>query len=127
MAREAALLTSCTVLALLLVPADAQLEEAEPGCSPVGDCVPCTAAQKQEWYCEPTGFARELTCVASNGLRANTTKTVSCSSGTSGVGGFLKFELAMVVVVAVSLIFTNRRKARLMNLQHNRIAQYLHT
>jgi hypothetical protein len=114
-------------LALLLVPADAQLEEAEPGCSPVGDCAPCTAAQKQEWYCEPTGFARELTCVASNGLRANTTKTVSCSSGTSGVGGFLKFELAMVVVVAVSLIFTNRRKARLMNLQHNRIAQYLHT
>lgn len=65
--------------------------------------------------------------MASNGLRANTTKTVSCSSGTSGVGGFLKFELAMVVVVAVSLIFTNRRKARLMNLQHNRIAQYLHT
>lgn len=111
----------------LLVPAGAQVEEADPGCSPASECAPCTAAQKQEWYCEPTGFARELTCLASRGQRGNTTKTVSCSSGTSGVGGFLKFELAMVVVFAVSLVFTNRRKARLMNLQHHRIAQYLHT
>jgi hypothetical protein len=111
--------------ALLYVPVGAQWEESEPGCTAVGECAPCTVTQKDEWFCVPTGFSQELTCAGAHAL--NTTKTVSCSVGNDGVGSFLMFELLMVITFVVSFICTNRRKARLMNLQHHRIAQYLHT
>ncbi|KAJ1622210.1 hypothetical protein T492DRAFT_1149239 [Pavlovales sp. CCMP2436] len=98
--------------------------EEESGCSPVGDCTPCTRAQKDEWFCVQ-GFSQDLTCAGLH--EVNSTKTVSCSSGQDGVGGFLGFELLMLVLCGVAFVMTNRRKAHLTFLQHHRISHYLST
>lgn len=118
--------------ALLLVgvpTGGAQRVEVEPGCTAVGECAPCTVTQKDEWFCLPTGFSQDVTCADARGWAAgsaNTTKTVSCTSrDEDGVGKLLRFELMMVVLFGLSFAMTNRRKARLMSLQHSRISQYL--
>lgn len=127
MALRSAALRASGCLLLFVLPAGAQWEESEPGCTAVGECTPCTVSQKDEWFCLPTGFSQDVTCLGANARSANTTKTVSCSSSGDGIGRFLTFELLMLIVFAFSFVMTNRRKSRLMSMQHHRIAQYLNT
>lgn len=104
----------------------AQPVDTQPGCSPAGECLPCAPERKDDLLCAATGFAQELTCASASGA-ANTTKLVSCVSLRGDAGNFMRFELVMLIVFIASLLVANRRKARLLALQHHRISQYLHT
>eukprot|EP00003_Mantamonas_plastica_P027596 TRINITY_DN5973_c0_g1_i1.p1 TRINITY_DN5973_c0_g1~~TRINITY_DN5973_c0_g1_i1.p1 ORF type:complete len:147 (+),score=32.02 TRINITY_DN5973_c0_g1_i1:27-443(+) len=93
---------------------DSHTDDSLKECNITGPCTPCDRTELHQSFCQSTQARQQITCTKG-------TTFIPCPNPEAEFSGLIYFQLAMTLIMILSCLFIQRRKADMLQRHMNKI------